>query len=229
MIKTVIIDDHDLTRYGIRMLLSEEESIEICGEAETASEGLELIKTHAPDIALVNITLSDSSGIEITRKIKQMSQFTKVVIFNAQATEISVKEAYAAGADSYCTKTIAKEKLTEAIYATHRGKTWLDPAIGKILIQNLQPKPVELSVTKNVGVRQYPLSSRELEVLQMIALGHQNEQIAKQLFLSVGTVRSHVHRILGKLACQNRAQAAMKGIAEGLIDSPDINQIGLTV
>lgn len=93
----------------------------------------------------------------------------------------------------------------------------------------MQSKPVELSVTKNVGVRQYPLSSRELEVLQMIALGHQNEQIAKQLFLSVGTVRSHVHRILGKLACQNRAQAAMKGIAEGLIDSPDINQIGLTV
>ncbi|MBD2694831.1 response regulator transcription factor [Anabaena catenula] len=230
MIKTVIIDDHDLTRYGIRMLLSEEENIEICAEAETVSEGLKLIETHVPHIALVNLHLPDNSGLEVVKQIKQVSPITKIVIFNAQSTEIFVKEAFAAGADSYCTRMIAKEKLAEAIYVTHKGENWLDSAVAKILIQNLQPQPVVVTPSLKVKrvFRQYSLSSRELEILQMIAIGDRNNQIANKLFLSVGTVRSHVHRILTKLDCQNRAQAATKAIVEGLIDSPETNQISLT-
>ncbi|WP_071192138.1 response regulator transcription factor [Trichormus sp. NMC-1] len=230
MIKTVIIDDHDLTRYGIRMLLSEEESIEICAEAETALEGLKLIETHAPHIALVNLHLPDDSGLEVVKQIKQVSPITKIVIFNAQSTEIFVKEAFAAGADSYCTRMIAKEKLAEAIYVTHKGENWLDSAIAKILIQNLQPQPVVVTPSLKIKrvCRQYSLSSRELEILQMIAIGDRNNQIANKLFLSVGTVRSHVHRILTKLDCQNRAQAATKAIVEGLIDSAEMDQISLT-
>jgi DNA-binding NarL/FixJ family response regulator len=230
MIKTVIIDDHDLTRYGIRMLLSEEESIEICAEAETALEGLKLIETHAPHIALVNLHLPDDSGLEVVKQIKQVSPITKIVIFNAQSTEIFVKEAFAAGTDSYCTRTIAKEKLAEAIYVTHKGGNWLDSAIAKILIQNLQPQSVVVTPSLKIKrvCRQYSLSSRELEILQMIAIGDRNNQIANKLFLSVGTVRSHVHRILTKLDCQNRAQAATKAIVEGLIDSAEMDQISLT-
>ncbi|MBD2568714.1 MULTISPECIES: response regulator transcription factor [Nostocaceae] len=230
MIKTVIIDDHELSRYGINVLLTAAHDIEICGEAETASEGLKLIKTYTPHIALVNLHLQDDSGIEVVKRIKQVSSITKIVIFNAQAMEDSVREAFAAGTDSYCTRTIAKEKLAEAIYVTHKGGNWLDSAIAKILIQNLQLQ--QLVVTPSLKIkrvcRQYSLSSRELEILQMIAIGDRNNQIANKLFLSVGTVRSHVHRILTKLDCQNRAQAATKAIVEGLIDSPETNQIGLT-
>jgi DNA-binding NarL/FixJ family response regulator len=230
MIKTVIIDDHELSRYGINVLLTAAHDIEICGEAETASVGLKLIKTYTPHIALVNLRLSDDSGFEVIRQIKQVSPSTKIVIFNAQAMEDSVREAFAAGTDSYCTRMIAKEKLAEAIYLTHKGGNWLDSAIAKILIQNFQIQ--QLVVTPSLKIkrvcRQYSLSSRELEILQMIAIGDRNNQIADKLFLSVGTVRSHVHRILTKLDCQNRAQAATKAIVEGLIDSPEMGEIGLT-
>jgi DNA-binding NarL/FixJ family response regulator len=230
MIKTVIIDDHELSRYGINVLLTAAHDIEICGEAETASEGIKLIKTYTPHIALVNLHLPDDSGIEVVKQIKQVSPSTKIVIFNAQAMEDSVREAFAAGTDSYCTRTIAKEKLAEAIYLTHKGGNWLDSAIAKILIQNFQIQ--QLVVTPSLKIkrvcRQYSLSSRELEILQMIAIGDRNNQIADKLFLSVGTVRSHVHRILTKLDCQNRAQAATKAIVEGLIDSPEMGEIGLT-
>ena len=230
MIKTVIIDDHELSRYGINVLLTAAHDIEICGEAETASVGLKLIKTYTPHIALVNLHLPDDSGIEVVKQIKQVSPSTKIVIFNAQAMEDSVREAFAAGTDSYCTRTIAKEKLAEAIYLTHKGGNWLDSAIAKILIQNFQIQ--QLVVTPSLKIkrvcRQYSLSSRELEILQMIAIGDRNNQIADKLFLSVGTVRSHVHRILTKLDCQNRAQAATKAIVEGLIDSPEMDQISLT-
>lgn len=230
MIKTVIIDDHELSRYGINVLLTAAYDIEICGEAETASVGIKLIKTYTPHIALVNLHLPDDSGIEVVKQIKQVSPSTKIVIFNAQAMEDSVREAFAAGTDSYCTRTIAKEKLAEAIYLTHKGGNWLDSAIAKILIQNFQIQ--QLVVTPSLKIkrvcRQYSLSSRELEILQMIAIGDRNNQIADKLFLSVGTVRSHVHRILTKLDCQNRAQAATKAIVEGLIDSPEMGEIGLT-
>lgn len=230
MIKTVIIDDHELSRYGINVLLTAAHDIEICGEAETASEGIKLIKTYTPHIALVNLHLPDDSGIEVVKQIKQVSPITKIVIFNAQAMEDSVREAFAAGTDSYCTRMIAKEKLAEAIYLTHKGGNWLDSAIAKILIQNFQIQ--QLVVTPSLKIkrvcRQYSLSSRELEILQMIAIGDRNNQIADKLFLSVGTVRSHVHRILTKLDCQNRAQAATKAIVEGLIDSPEMGEIGLT-
>ncbi len=230
MIKTVIIDDHELSRYGINVLLTAAHDIEICGEAETASVGLKLIKTYTPHIALVNLRLPDDSGFEVIRQIKQVSPITKIVIFNAQAMEDSVREAFAAGTDSYCTRMIAKEKLAEAIYLTHKGGNWLDSAIAKILIQNFQIQ--QLVVTPSLKIkrvsRQYSLSSRELEILQMIAIGDRNNQIADKLFLSVGTVRSHVHRILTKLDCQNRAQAATKAIVEGLIDSPEMGEIGLT-
>ncbi|MBK1990117.1 response regulator transcription factor [Sphaerospermopsis aphanizomenoides BCCUSP55] len=230
MIKTVIIDDHELSRYGIKMLLSAAHDIEICGEAQTASEGLKIIDIHKPHIALVNSTLANGAGVEVTRQIKQETSNTKVVIFNAQATEVSVREAFVAGANSYCTTMIAKEKLAEAIYVTHTEEHWLDSAIAKILIQNLhlQTLAVPLSMKKKRVFHEYSLSSRELEILRMIALGDRNNQIANKLFLSVGTVRSHVHRILTKLACQNRAQAAMKAIAEGLIDSPEKSEISLT-
>jgi len=230
MIKTVIIDDHELSRYGINVLLTAAHDIEICGEAETASVGIKLIKTYTPHIALVNLHLPDDSGIEVVKQIKQVSPITKIVIFNAQAMEDSVREAFAAGTDSYCTRMIAKEKLAEAIYLTHKGGNWLDSAIAKILIQNFQIQ--QLVVTPSLKIkrvcRQYSLSSRELEILQMIAIGDRNNQIADKLFLSVGTVRSHVHRILTKLDCQNRAQAATKAIVEGLIDSPEMGEIGLT-
>lgn len=230
MIKTVIIDDHELSRYGINVLLTAAHDIEICGEAETASVGIKLIKTYTPHIALVNLHLPDDSGIEVVKQIKQVSPITKIVIFNAQAMEDSVREAFAAGTDSYCTRMIAKEKLAEAIYLTHKGGNWLDSAIAKILIQNFQIQ--QLVVTPSLKIkrvcRQYSLSSRELEILQMIAIGDRNNQIADKLFLSVGTVRSHVHRILTKLDCQNRAQAATKAIVEGLIDSPEMDQITLT-
>ena len=230
MIKTVIIDDHELSRYGINVLLTAAHDIEICGEAETASVGLKLIKTYTPHIALVNLHLPDDSGIEVVKQIKQVSLSTKIVIFNAQAMEDSVREAFAAGTDSYCTRMIAKEKLAEAIYLTHKGGNWLDSAIAKILIQNFQIQ--QLVVTPSLKIkrvsRQYSLSSREVEILQMIAIGDRNNQIADKLFLSVGTVRSHVHRILTKLDCQNRAQAATKAIVEGLIDSPEMGEIGLT-
>lgn len=235
-IRVALIEDHDLTRVGIRTALQQRQEIEVVGEAANASEGLKLLETSHPDIAIVDIGLPDRDGIELTRQIKSSHQNgegvpTKVLILTLRDNKEAVLAAFAAGADSYCMKDISFDNLLEALRVTHGGNAWIDPAIARIVLQQAQQtqeineKAVD---TKTVAINAadveydqmiaaYPLTERELEVLQLIVEGCSNAIIAEKLYITVGTVKTHVRNILNKLCADDRTQAAVRALRSGLV------------
>ncbi len=232
--RIILIEDHDLTRIGLRTALKRIQGIEIVGEAATAMQGLDLLKSTHPDIAVVDIGLPDIDGIELTRQIKQLQASsdqspTKILILTMHENEESVLAAFAAGADSYCMKDIRIERLVEAIKTTDEGNSWIDPMIANIVLQKVrQAASPTHDRTKTIAIDsvqpemeqmlgETPLTERELEILQLIVDGCSNAAIAEKLFISLGTVKTHVRNILNKLCADDRTQAVVLALRSGLI------------
>jgi DNA-binding NarL/FixJ family response regulator len=239
-IRIVLIEDHDLSRIGLSTALKQNGNLEIVGEAANGQSGLKLITELKPDIALVDIGLPDIDGIELTKRLKQTEQQTdtsqvKVLILTMHKTEDSVLAAFAAGADSYALKDINLEELVQAIHLTNEGNAWIDPAIARIVLQKArQSSPVpespetkaENSTTIAIEsispdaqkiIESYPLTEREMDVLELIVAGCNNAQIAEKLYITVGTVKTHVRNILNKLSVDDRTQAAVRALRAGLV------------
>ncbi|MFB2980797.1 response regulator [Microseira sp. BLCC-F43] len=238
-IRVALIEDHDLTRVGIRTALQQREEIRVVGEAANGSEGLKLLQDSKPDIAIVDIGLPDMDGIELTRRLKasvtEEEPAPKVLILTLQDNEESVMAAFAAGADSYCMKDISFDRLLEALRVTTEGNAWIDPAIARIVLKQTRtaPTPVAaipepVATAKKVTIEAtepeytqmleaYPLTERELEVLQLIVEGYSNAAIADKLYITVGTVKTHVRNILNKLCADDRTQAAVRALRSGLV------------
>ena len=214
-IRIALIEDEDLIRTGLREALSADDRVEWVGEAADGQSGLALISQTGPDLAIVDIGLPDMSGIEITQKIKgwPVDQKCRVMILTLNHSEEMVLAAFAAGADAYCLKDSRTALLVEAIQATHAGFAWIDPAIARIVLaQSAVPRPLAAGVT----VR-HNLTERELEVLQLIVDGGSNADIAEALYITVGTVKTHVRNILNKLSADDRTQAAVRALRSGLV------------
>ncbi|MFN6487775.1 MULTISPECIES: response regulator transcription factor [unclassified Nostoc] len=234
-IRIALIEDHDLTRVGIRTALQQKDEIEVVGEAANALEGLKMLKMVRPDIAIVDIGLPDKDGIELTREVKSTTNgqqlLTKVLILTLRDNKEAVLAAFAAGADSYCMKDIKFDNLLEAVRVTYNGNAWIDPAIARIVLQQAQQNPQKLESafvgTKTIapnpdsvemeGIQPYTLTERELEVLQLIVEGCSNAVIAERLYITVGTVKTHVRNILNKLCADDRTQAAVRALRSGLV------------
>lgn len=237
-IRIVLIEDHDLTRVGLVAALQRVGEVEVVGEAATASRGLELLRTMRPDVALVDIGLPDMDGIELTRRFRESStvgsevdseQSTKILILTLNEQEESVLAAFAAGADSYCMKDVSIEQLTEALQTTYEGNAWIDPAIANIVLKQVRRFSSEASDKhKTIAIDavqpeveqllgESPLTERELEILQLIVDGCSNFEIGEKLFISLGTVKTHVRNILNKLCADDRTQAAVLALRSGLI------------
>ena len=234
-IRVALIEDHDLTRVGIRTALQQRSEIEFVGEAANGTEGLKLLETSKPDIGIVDIGLPDMDGIELTRRFKEAQaaeegSHTKILVLTLQDNEESVMAAFAAGADSYCMKNISFDNLLEALQVTKEGNAWIDPAIAKIVLKQtrLAEGGAEAAVTKTVTIsaaepeysqliEAYPFTERELEVLQLIVEGCSNATIAEKLYITVGTVKTHVRNILNKLCADDRTQAAVRALRSGLV------------
>ncbi|MBD2243577.1 response regulator transcription factor [Nostoc sp. FACHB-888] len=236
-IRIALIEDHDLTRVGIRTALLQKDDIEVVGEAANAAEGLKMLKMVQPDIAIVDIGLPDKDGIELTREVKSTDNgqqlLTKVLILTLRDNKEAVLAAFAAGADSYCMKDIKFDNLLEAVRVTHNGNAWIDPAIARIVLQQAQQNPQKLESafvdTKTIAsnpdyvvenleeIQPYTLTERELEVLQLIVEGCSNAVIAERLYITVGTVKTHVRNILNKLCADDRTQAAVRALRSGLV------------
>jgi DNA-binding NarL/FixJ family response regulator len=235
-IRILLIEDHDLTRVGIRTALSQKKEIELVGEAATAAEGLKMLKTLQPDIAIVDIGLPDQDGIELTKEVKAIAETqkldTKVLILTLQDNKESVLAAFAAGADSYCMKDINFDNLLEAVRVTYNGYAWIDPAIARIVLQQAQQNPHKLvsissdprnlaesleSEQNQQSIEPYALTDRELEVLQLIVEGCSNAVIAERLYITIGTVKTHVRNILNKLSADDRTQAAVRALRSGIV------------
>ena len=235
-IRVALIEDHDLTRVGIRTALQQRSEIEFVGEAANATDGLKLLETSRPDIGIVDIGLPDIDGIELTRRFKEARSAeeenqTKILVLTLQDNEEAVMAAFAAGADSYCMKNISFDNLLEALQVTYEGNAWIDPAIARIVLTQAKSSEAGAdaaaalkTVTINAAepeysqlIEAYPLTERELEVLQLIVEGCSNAAIAEKLYITVGTVKTHVRNILNKLCADDRTQAAVRALRSGLV------------
>lgn len=235
-IKVVVIEDHNLTRIGLRAALETREDIQIVGEASNGTDGLNLLKSLKPDVATIDLGLPDIDGIELTRRFRQYqaeieNKDTKLLILTMQNSDEAVLAAFGAGADSYCMKDIESEKLVEAVEATASSGSWIDPAIADIVLRQVRQEVSEGKAgadAKTVAIQAvdpevekvietYPLTKRELEVLELIVSGCDNAAIAKELYLTIGTVKTHVRGILSKLCVDDRTQAAVRALRSGIV------------
>ncbi len=237
-IRIVLVEDHDVVRIGLRTALQSQAGFKVVGEASNGVQGLKVLETTLPDIAIVDIGLPGMDGIEMIRQFRKLQSnklqseqnITKVLMLTMQGNETSVLAAFAAGADSYCMKDVGIEQVIEAVKMTHSGNSWIDPTIANIVLRQMRkgaekaPEKDKLTVEiqpleseyKDV-LDSYPLTSRELEVLELIVGGCTNVAIAEQLFITAGTVKTHVRNILSKLCADDRTEAAVRALRAGII------------
>ena len=210
-IRVLLCDDHALVRSGLRKLLECEADLEVVGEAANAREAIELSGSAAPDVVLLDVVMPERSGIDALPDILRAAPGAKALMLSMQQDTVYVRRAFAAGASGYVLKDAAGAELVEAIHIVADGRRYLHPFLGARLAAS-EPTP-------GCQAAFDPLSGREHQVLRLLALGHTNSEIARQLFLSLRTVETHRARIVHKLGFKNRAELVRYAIASGELDS----------
>ncbi len=209
--RIIICDDQDIVRDGLELLLKLEKDMEIVGVAGDGAEAVEIAVRTKPDLVLMDLKMPVMNGVDATREIRNRCPGVKVLVLTTYGTDDWVLEALRAGASGYMLKDAAREQVVGAIRGTVGGKTFIDPSVaGKVL--------GELSgiTKKSSAALTGKLTQREIEVLQLLAKGLNNDEISKQLFLSEGTVRNHIASIVAKLGVSDRTQAAVVAVQHGL-------------
>jgi two-component system nitrate/nitrite response regulator NarL len=216
-ITVFLVDDQVLFRRGIRALLEDSDDFDVIGEASNGAEALERIRLREPQIVLMDVQMPVCDGVEATRRIKAEFSGVKVVMLTVSDDDDSLFEAIKAGADGYLLKDLRPEELFEMMHGVLRGETPISPAVAGKLIGEFRRRPWR-NTTETAG---WDLTQREKEILQLVAGGKSNAEIAAQLFIVEGTVKNHLHNILEKLHLQNRVQAAAFAIRERIVDPPN--------
>ncbi|RCJ18620.1 hypothetical protein A6770_32740 [Nostoc minutum NIES-26] len=219
MIKVVIIEDESLLRLGIKALIDREPDMEICGEAGNGLDGLKVVQQSHPDVVLVDIGLPDISGLEVTYQIKQHTD-SKVVIITNHRNEELADLALSYGANSFILKKTDIVLIRQAILSSYKNDCFIDPSMTKQIIDNHNWR--KYHILRKGKKYNEPLSTCETEVLRMIACGLSNDEIARKLFVTLSTVKTHANNILIKLNARNRSHAIIKGIQFGYINSLDV-------
>lgn len=217
-ISIIIIEDFKLTRVGLRCALNSNEDINVVAESDNATDGLALIEKHQPDVVLMDLGLAGMNGIEATIKVREMNPDIKVIALTSHDRVEEVIAALAAGAMAYCLKDIDPTKLADVIRDVKNGVCWLDPIVAKTVLDSF-PKQEALGILKDKNSEEgrVPLTERECEVLKHLVEGKSNTEIAKELIVSVHTAKAHVCSILQKMCVNDRVQAAVKAVKEGLV------------
>lgn len=213
-IRLLLVDDHAVVRLGLRMLFESESDIEIVGEAETAGEAISVVDELQPDVILMDIGLPDLSGIEATRKIKQEGTKTAVVALTIHEDEEYFFQMLDAGASGYVPKRAAPEELLTAIRAAAEGGVYLYPSLAKLLVSDYLTQPQQAREEALNG-----LTSREQEVLALLAEGDTNAAIAEKLVISPKTVARHRENIMRKLNMHSRTELVKYAIRKGIIQA----------
>lgn len=218
-IKIILVEDQKLMRIGIRSLFDEYPEMEIIAEAENGKEAIEKSRLLKPDIVLMDIGLPDITGIEATKRILDQNKFdTKIIMLTSHITDKEVTDSLSAGANAYVLKDINTEFLMTIIKTVKKGAMWLDPKVVPFIKDrnNCVIPPRQMT---RAGFRQTHanLTQREYEVLKLVVDGQTNNEIAKTLTISEHTAKAHVCNIIQKLVVDDRTQAAVKALKEGLV------------
>jgi two-component system response regulator NreC len=213
-IRILLVDDHEIVRAGLRMLLQAEEDMEIVGEAAGGRDAIRLAQQLHPDVVIMDITMPDLDGVEATRLIRQLQPPPAVLALTIHESEAYFFEMLRAGASGYVPKRAAPTDLIQAIRIVHQGDIFLYPSVAAALVADF------LARTEGDGKRKRldELTPREREVLQLIAEGLSNQEIAERLVISPKTVQRHRENIMAKLNLHNRIELVKYAIRKGLID-----------
>jgi DNA-binding NarL/FixJ family response regulator len=202
LIRILVVDDHPLLRDGIAALVSGESDMEVIAHACTGREGVEKFQAHTPDITLMDLQMPDINGIEAIIAIRDKAPDARIIVLTTYSGDAQVNRALEAGARAYLLKNLLHKELLETIRTVHSGRKTMSPSLAADLAQHSGEET---------------LTSREIEVLRLIAAGHANKEIGAQLAVTEETVKSRVKNILSKLHANDRTHAAMIGLKRGII------------
>lgn len=205
--RVVIVEDHALTRAGLRTALAG--AADVVGEADDGIAGLEVIRRERPDVALVDIGLPGLDGIALTQRVREELPSVRIVILTMIDLEEEVLAALAAGADAYCLKSADPQRIVDAVTIAADGGAYFDPKIAHVVLRRFGAAQAAQPAS--------PLTARETDVLRLVAEGVGNVEIAERLHIGLGTVKGHVRDILEKLAASDRTHAAVTALRKGYI------------
>ena len=210
-ITVMIVDDHEMVRHGASGYLEAQPDITVIAEAESGEEAIRLAGEHIPDVVLMDLVMPGIDGVEATRRVKDISPRTQVIVLTSYHQDEHIFPALKAGAISYLLKDVRARELVEAIHRAAQGEATLHPRIAARVINAFQSGVADKSNPFTL------LTEREMEVLKLIAKGYTNNKIAEELVISVGTVKGHVSNVLSKLHLADRTQAAVYAWQEGIV------------
>jgi DNA-binding NarL/FixJ family response regulator len=211
-VRVLIVDDHEIVREGLRTVLRQEKDVEVVGEAGDGERALNLARSLAPDVVLMDLVMPGMDGLESLKRIRQACPHTQVVVLTNLASDQTVRDAIASGAVGYLLKDVMKSELMQAIRNAQLGRPSLHPEAQRHLMRRVST-PSERSLADD-------LTPRERTVLERIANGRSNKQIASELQLTEGTVKGYVSAVLDKLGVDDRTQAALYAVKHGLVKQP---------
>ena len=201
-IRILIADDHSVVREGLVSLVKRKPDMTVVGEASNGREAVDLWKEHRPDVTLLDLRMPELDGVGTIKELRQLDENARIVVLTTFDGDEDIYRAIKAGAKGYLLKDVAREALMESIRKVHAGETCMPPALAAKLAERVSGEA---------------LSAREIEVLQRIAAGKSNKEIAAELFISEGTVKSHVKSIFSKLDVVSRTEAVATATRRGLI------------
>jgi DNA-binding NarL/FixJ family response regulator len=222
--RLVLADDHELARDGLRDMLADVPDVEVVGEAADGREALELCRRVRPDLVLMDLRMPRMDGLDATRAIKRELPETSVLVLTLHENPDYLLQALQAGAAGYILKDAAQDEVLSAIGGVLSGESPLAPELAARLLRRFATEMREpangLQPSQRRALMPEPLTPREIEVLELLALGKTNRQIAEEFVLSVGTVKNHVEHIIGKLGVSDRTQAVVQSLELGIISFP---------
>ena len=210
----LIVEDHELTRFGLKTAFESCDFVKNIFEAESAETAIEIVENNSVDLIIMDLSLPGMNGIDATEKIKNYNKDIKIVILTSHNDDQEVLNSLKAGANAYCSKEINPKRLIQVIQSVLDGAAWFDPSISHVVLSaatNSQSDEV------HKPLKDYNLTSRETQILKLITEGYSNNEIANELYVSINTTKAHVASILQKLEVDDRLQAALKALKERLV------------